>query len=197
MTDATTAPAPEKPERYHPFLVALHWIIAIMIVGMLALGFFILENMENGGEKAELLQLHFSIGVVIFTLMAVRFGVRLFTAKPPKASTGNRFLDSLAVFTHYAFYVLVLGMAVSGLGVATLSGLFDVFANNAPLPESFDVFPPMKGHEITSYLLAGLVSLHVLAALYHHYVLKDNLLARMWFAPDPEEDDADTTTATA
>ena len=170
--------------RYHPFLVALHWILAILVTVALFMGGVILSNIPNSDpEKLFGLQAHMIAGMTILVLMLIRLVTRLVTAKPPHADTGNALLNKLGVLAHYALYLAVILMAGSGLATANLAGLPDIIFNGsgAPLPASFDEFAPRAAHGILAKVLGALLILHVVAALYHQFVIKDNLFARVWF----------------
>ena len=170
--------------RYHPVLVALHWLIALLILGALGVGFFVLAAMPNSDPaKIDVLRVHMIVGFAILLLMLVRLPVRLASAHPPKAGTGNALADRLAPLTHWAFYLVVLAMIASGFGTAFLAGLPPiVFGHSgAPLPASFDDLPPFKAHSTLALILAALIALHVAAALYHQLVLKDGLFRRMTY----------------
>lgn len=163
--------------RYHPLLVALHWLLAVLILAALAVGFFVLAAMPNAQPaKIAVLRWHMAGGMLILALMLVRFVVRLLTAKPAPA---NR----LASIVHYGFYLLVVLMVGTGFATGLLAGLPEiVFAQSgAPLPESFAAYPTFQAHFWLATLLAALVVLHVVAALYHQLVRRDGLLRRMGF----------------
>ncbi|MDJ0825379.1 MAG: cytochrome b/b6 domain-containing protein [Rhodobacter sp.] len=170
--------------RYHPFLVALHWLIALMIILALIFGSTQLAGMPNDDPaKIAGLRAHMSLGIAVLVLMLIRLATRLFTAKPPHASTGNALLDRAGVATHWLFYILVIAMAGSGLATARMAGLPEIVfgGSGAPLPEDFRIYPPRIAHGIIATLLGLLLLLHVAAALYHQFVRKDGLFARMWF----------------
>jgi cytochrome b561 len=79
-------------------------------------------------------------------------------------------------------YVLVVAQACSGLTMALQAGLPDIlFGGHGALPADFWVFPVRSVHYVISRLLMALIALHVSAALYHAFVLRDGLLRRMWF----------------
>ena len=161
--------------RYHPLLVVLHWLLAILILAALAVGFFGLAAMPNADPaKIAVLRWHMAGGMLILALMLVRLFVRLVTAKPAPA---NR----LASLVHYAFYLLVVLMVGTGFATGLLAGLPEiVFAGSgAPLPATFAVYPTFQAHFWLATLLAALIVLHVLAALYHQLVQRDGLLRRM------------------
>ena len=170
------------PARYHPALVTLHWLIALLIVSALVFGFFVLAPMPNTEpDKIFGLRIHMIVGVSVLVLMLVRVVVRLGSAHPPKAATGNAIADRLAPLTHWAFYIVVLFMVGSGFATSLFAGLPGiVFGHNgAALPASFDDIPPFAAHSTLAFILTALIVLHIGAALYHHLVLKDGLFRRM------------------
>ena len=171
------------PARYHPTLVALHWIIVLLIFFMLAAGKFILLMMPNTAEKILPLTGHVSVGIAILVLLVIRFVVRSTTSKPAPADAGHPLLNKIGVATHYLLYLAAFGMVLSGLGMAQMSNLFQILFGNAglSLPDDFWVYPPRIGHGVTATILMLLLALHIGAAFYHQFIRKDNLLARMWF----------------
>jgi cytochrome b561 len=173
----------ETPARYHPVLVALHWIIALLIFFMLAAGKLVLLMMPNTAEKIMPLTLHVVTGISILVLLVVRFIVRLSARKPAPADAGHPILNKIGIITHYLLYLAAFGMALSGLGMAQASNLFLTLFGSAglSLPEDFWVYPPRIGHGVTATVLILLIALHFSAAMYHQFIRRDNLLARMWF----------------
>jgi len=177
-----------KPPRYHPALVALHWLLAAFIVGALVLGMFVLKTIPNSSPgKIEALRAHMIGGAAILALMIARLVVRLATARPEPATIGSPILDRIARISRLAFYGLVAGMVATGLATAVLAGLPDIVfgASGAPLPESFAIFPTRVIHGVLAKLLVTLIFVHASAALYHHFIRHDRLLARMWFGRQP------------
>lgn len=173
------------PKQYHPALVTLHWLIAALIIIMLVMGFTQLGSTPNDEAKIQILSLHMPIGITILTLTIVRLFVRFFTRKPAPATAGNPLLDKVGVAVHVLLYIAALGMGISGLGISALAGLpAIVFERSGNLPADFAAFPPAIGHGFLSFVLSGLVLMHIGAALYHQFIRKDNLLARMWFGKD-------------
>ncbi len=172
------------PSRYHPALVALHWFLATFIVLALGLGMFVLKAIPNTSpQKLEALRAHMIGGGVILALMAARLAIRVLSARPEAATTGNPVLDRIARISHLAFYGLVAGMIATGLATALLADLPSIVfgASGAPLPGSFTVFPTRVVHGVIAKVFIALIAVHATAALYHHFVLRDGLLKRMWF----------------
>jgi len=195
-----SAPRVQTPSvsRFHWLLVTLHWLLAALISGALILGFVVLAAMSNADpQKIALLRLHMAGGMLILFLMIVRFVVRICTSRPIAASTGHPAVDRIAPISHYGFYALVLTMAGTGYATGILAGLpAIVFGRSGdPLPRSFDVYPTFVAHRYIALLLAALILVHLLAALYHQLVIKDGLMSRMLFgrrssAPSTPRDSA-------
>lgn len=147
----------------------------------LAMGMFALKTVPNSSpDKIAALQGHMIAGALILLLTLTRLVVRLKTAHPLPASTGNALLDRLAPMTHWGLHGLVLLMAGSGVAMSVLAGLpAIVFGGVGSLPVNFDALPPRAVHGIVAKLLMLAITLHVAAALYHQFVRRDGLLARM------------------
>jgi cytochrome b561 len=173
----------DQISRYHPLLVALHWVLALLIIAALALGALVMVKIPNTDPmKFEALRSHMSGGILILVLMLVRLFVRMQTKHPAAATAGNPLLDRIAWASHRMFYIAVVGMAGSGLFMAVQTGLFGiVFGGHGSLPPDFWVFSIRTVHYAFSRLLMALIALHVAAALFHALVLRDGLLRRMFF----------------
>lgn len=172
------------PRRYHPALVALHWLLALMLALALGMGTFVLKEMPNDAlDKIGALRGHMIIGIAIGALMLVRLVVRWRTGRPPVASTGHVVLDWLRSLAHVGLYLLVFAMAASGAAVALLAGLPEIVFGGAalPLPETFAAYAPRVVHGWIAKALFVVIGLHLVGALVHQFGLKDKLLSRMWF----------------
>jgi len=169
--------------RYHPLLVALHWLLALMIVVALVAGNVLLEAVPNSDpQKIAGLRNQLSIGIGIGVLMLIRLAVRVFTQKPPHADTGNPMLNLAGRAAHWGLYLLVFAMVASGIGIALSAGLPGiVFGGGGTLPADFSDLSPRAAHGILSVLLMLLIAAHVAGWLYHLLFVKDRLLSRMWF----------------
>ena len=170
--------------RYHPLLVLLHWLLAALIIGALAVGFLVLEPMANvAPEKIGVLRLHMAGGMLILALMLIRLIVRLVSARPPPAPTPHPLFARLAALAHLGFYLLVLLMVATGYATGILAGLPAIVfgGSGTPLPTTFEQFPTFIVHGFLAGVLATLIALHVLAALYHQFVAHDGPFERMGF----------------
>ena len=184
MSTNVSVTATPNPKRYSPVLVSLHWIIAILIFST-----FLLAGDNEGGGAATIagiptLGVHMILGITILVLLIIRFIVRWRTQHPDWATTGNRFLDKVGEITHWALYLFTFGMTVTGISLAMRGNRFARtfgLASAAPSgqfrPRGFSIG---MFHGAIWFFLSLLILLHVGAALYHQFILKDNLLGRMW-----------------
>ena len=173
-----------RASKYHPVLAILHWTLAWFIIASLAFGFFVLAPMANTDpHKLDMLQWHMGLGMAILATMLIRLVVRWRTAKPTPAGVGTPSSARAAGWAHLAFYVLVFGMATSGYATALIAHLNDiVFARSgAPLPATFDAYPTFRLHGWIALVLAILIGLHVLGALWHGLARRDGVMRRMGF----------------
>lgn len=171
-----------SPDRYHPWLVTLHWVLAVLIVAMLIVGFAWLGQMPAADPwRLDVLRWHMAGGILILILTSLRFVVRIRTVRPVRASTGNRALDRVALVSHLAFYAIVLSMAGTGLATAIAAGLPAIVlgSSSAVLPADFMIYAPFVAHALLATLLANLILLHLLGVGYHQLVRRDRLLSRM------------------
>jgi len=167
--------------RYHPLLVALHWLVAVLIIGNLAGGKLLLENLaDTDPQKLEVLRLHMLGGLTVLLLLVGRLLTRFATARPAPAHDRGP-LRWLVTISHAGLYLAALAMAVTGLGMAQLAGLFPLLEGKPViLPEDWSTIAPRAGHELFSNVLIGLIVLHFAGAVYH-MIKRDGVAKRMWF----------------
>ena len=171
-------------KRYHPFLVSLHWLSAIMILVALILGGPSLAEIPNENpDKMFGLTGHMIWGLTIGGLMITRLLMRVFAKSPPHADAGNTALNSGAKLAHLGMYALVFSMVGSGIALAYSAGLFSIVfgGSGAPLPPSFSIFTARTVHGIIAAVLLILIGLHVAGWAYHQFYLRDRVISRMWF----------------
>jgi len=172
--------------RYHPSQVALHWLSAVLVLLAWAIGAIVFERVADSGRAAQLLALraHMATGLAVAFVIALRLALRLALDQPPRATSGSAKLDALARAVHAGLYVAALAMPASGLALALSTGLAPIVLgqSQAPIPTGIHDAPALGVHAAIGVLLISLVVLHALAALYHQFVRRDRLLARMWFA---------------
>jgi cytochrome b561 len=168
--------------RYHPLLVALHWILALLVIAALALGALVMVKIPNTDPmKVEALRSHMIGGLLILVLTLVRLVVRVRSEHPALASAGHPILDWLAWASHRLLYGAVLGLAMSGVIMALQTGLPGIVFGGGTLPADFWVYPIRSVHYLFSRALMAVIALHIVGALYHTLLLRDGLLRRMFF----------------
>jgi len=170
------------PARYHSVHVVLHWLMALLVFMMLGVGKFVMPDVSSDNpQKVFMLQIHAYTGGIIAVLLVIRLIFRFATKRPALADAGNAFLNFVGRTVHLLLYVFLIGMAVSGLGLFQMANLPAIFGGEISYPKDFFQYLPRMGHGLTSWLLLGLIALHFGAAMYHQFIRRDNLLARMWF----------------
>lgn len=167
--------------RYNAVARALHWLIALIIIGNIigGLAHDALEDVFN------VMPLHKSLGLLVLALSVFRLAWRL-TNKPPALPDTmpgwERGTAHVLVWIFYAAMIIVplSGWVMSSAGKYPLNffGLFDV-PKFAVAPKSALAGAAHETHEIFGLLLIPLILLHVGAALRHHFVLRDDTLRRM------------------
>ncbi len=148
--------------RYSPAFVTLHWLSASLIIVLLCIGHIMPQR------------LHILIGALVGVMFIIRLFLksRLVNSRP--ASAKNNVTETLITMAHNIIYGLLFAVVISGIGVAI--NLF--FHNSVGMNENMLV--QSLHHWLTNVLL-GVISIHVIAALFHQFILKDQLISRMWF----------------
>lgn len=160
--------------RYATSQIAVHWLAAALIVFLLVTGTFVLAEMPNTAEKVGNFRIHMILGALAASLVVARVLLRRRKPQPPAVVA-----EKWAHLGHMGLNLLVLVLAMSGVVLALQSGVLAAVLGSAPLPESLEGWTLRKVHGLTSRLLMALVAVHVLAALYHQWIVKDGLLLRM------------------
>jgi cytochrome b561 len=169
-----------SPARYGAVARLLHWLVALLIVFVFALGLSV-DAFPHEWEDGIVL-IHKDAGVAIVVLALLRLAWR--QAVPPPAAVGEGTVAArLAFLGHVALYVLMVAVPVIGIALSVLRGqgfdfgLFSIpplMEANRPLARSVK-----EVHELAAWALVLLAGAHALVALFHHYVLKDGVLMRM------------------
>jgi cytochrome b561 len=172
---ATTKSA-KTPVRYDLYTIVLHWLMAILVLLAWGIG-EVVSYLPAGLARGNTRSVHIIVGVAIAILLVVRL---------THHATGSRSLPLPGIFNplgkgvHYALYILLAGQVLLGLALAWLRGdsLFGVVwlpgspdTNLMGLVEEF--------HDSAGLLIIILAGVHTVAALIHHFVLRDNVMRRM------------------
>jgi cytochrome b561 len=161
----------------------LHWLIVILIIVQVTLA-SMADDLPLGMKKLGLLARHKSFGITILALAVIRLLWRWSNPTPPLPGTLKPYERFLAHFTHIALYVVLFAMPISGWLMSSARGFpvswFGFFQLPDLVPKSKPIYDAMlETHELLQWVLYTVVTLHVLAALKHHFMLKDNVLKRM------------------
>ena len=176
-------PIKNLADRWGGVSITLHWLTALMILGLVVVG-FAMQELANSPTKIQVYGLHKSIGLTVLALTVLRLLWRLFAGVPQPAPGTPRWQLWASNATHGALYVILLAMPLSGWLYNSASGFplkwFGLFALPRLSGYDADVKAFALGAHSTLFLaLAAIVALHAAAALKHHYFDRDRTLVRM------------------
>lgn len=171
-------------EHYGSVSKLFHWLMFLLILGMLIVGLS-LDSIDDKALRSIVIGLHKSTGLLVLTLVCLRALWALMNPKPGSAPGTSPMEHVAERGGHLALYFLMFAMPITGWVMSTAAGyipdfygLFSVaapgIAKNKPLSELFG-----QAHEILAWTIIVVVSGHIAAAMYHHYIRKDNILRRM------------------
>jgi len=176
---ATLADGIDPATRYNAGARTFHAAIAVLVIANLALGLL----HESLPKDWNVMPLHKSIGLIVLVLGVARLLWRLTWTTPAYAIPLGRWTRAAARAMHWGLYALMVIMPLTGW----------IFSSAGKYPLAFYPWPRLpvhkgdlladfahESHEILGYLMAVLVVGHVVAALRHHFILRDGVLRRMW-----------------
>ena len=161
----------------------LHWLIVVLIVVLAWLG-LTMADLPTSPHKIRLYALHKSIGLTLLALVLLRLLWRAYTGAPRPLPGTPRWQERVASLTHFALYVLLLAIPLSGWLFNSAAGFplqwFGV-ANLPALSGRDAALRELSGtwHELLFWTLVVLALVHAAAAIYHHVFQHDATLARM------------------
>lgn len=161
--------------------IIFHWVSAVIAILMLSSGFY-MANLAASSSKAYAIEhMHKATGLVFFAIILGRLAWKGLNVRPE--ALGNDLERLGAQLVHALLYIGLIAMFISGYFVATLGGNTVSFLGIFEVPaliKSQEFWPIAAGvHYVTAIYVLALITLHVLAALRHHYVKKDRVLLRM------------------
>jgi cytochrome b561 len=172
------SPAP----RYTSVAIALHWLLALAIVGTFGVGLY-MADLPFSLQRVKLFNWHKWAGMSILALSVLRLLWRL-THRPPPDVPMPAWQARVAHATHFLFYLAFFAVPLTGWAMTSAKGFPVVWFGVLPLPD----FVP-KDHDLgelledihawLAYGLAALVLAHAAGALKHHFIDRDGLMARM------------------
>ena len=167
---------------YGTVAVTIHWLSALLIIVLLGSGFRAGQTVDPVA-KAEILRFHVPLGITILLLTLARIvWWWRFDTKPAAVEGEPRWQQLSATAIHVLFYIVIIGMTASGLGMLVLSGAGSILfgGTEGSLP-NFNLYLPRVPHGLGARVIVALFILHAGAALYHHFIKRDVTLKRMWF----------------
>jgi len=177
--------------------MTLHWLIALAIIFNICLGLYLPDlgspQLDNDPNMFELVQLHKSVGLTVLVLSLLRLAWRLVNPIPPLPETMSPLLKFVAHVSHFLLYVLMIGIPLSGwayvsaspLGLPTMwFHLFQwphiPFLADLSRMQKKSIDPQLFAvHSFLAISAIVLVAIHVLGALYHQFLRRDDILKRM------------------
>jgi len=164
--------------RYGTMAITIHWLTAAVILALFATG-LLAAGQADPGAKLALVRFHVPLGMAVLVLTLLRivwwWVVDRRPALPADQPGWQKFV---AQAVHIGLYLVILLLASSGIATLVLSGALPAILGGTTLPDLETLLPRMV-HGAASKVMLGLLALHIGAALYHQFVRRDHLLARM------------------
>jgi len=170
---------------YKPTARLLHWIVAIMVIGMLPVGsIMIIEGLDKTLSDT-LFILHKNTGVIILLLMILRVLYRAFNRPDPLPASIPGWQQTIAGASHFGLYFMAFFMTVSGYIRVTMGGFpiegLGALGLHPLLPRNDAIAEIAKtAHFYGRFVFAAVIALHIGAALHHAIILRDGVFRRIW-----------------
>jgi cytochrome b561 len=162
----------------------LHWLIALIILSMLSISFFLKDIVDN---IPNIYMIHKSFGITIFVLMIVRFIMIKHYGKPKLPEEMPKWERVFARMVQHSFYLLLVAMPICGWLMSVAANKIPTYFELFHLP-TFGITPNellkdlmKQSHNAIAWILITLIGLHVAGALKHYFIDKDNVLQSMLF----------------
>jgi cytochrome b561 len=170
-------------QSYTQVAIALHWVIATVILCNLALGLY-MHDLPLSPLKLRLYSYHKWIGITILMLVVLRLAWRLSHRVPSLPPAMPPWQRSAATVSHVMLYVLTLMIPISGWLLSSAAGVKVMYLGVLPIPDLIGKDKALADqlkltHEWLNYLMLLVIALHVAAALKHHFIDRDDVLMRM------------------
>jgi cytochrome b561 len=172
------------PQGYSAVARTFHWLTAALVLTMLPIGIAMATFDLGGAVEDPMYHIHRSIGATVLVLTVLRLIYRLSHPAPPLPADMPGWQQVAALATHWGLYALLIVQPIVGW-IATsayrapvlyfwLFELPPIWPENRPFSEAMFVV-----HRSIGIVIATLITVHIAAALYHHFILKDGVLKRM------------------
>jgi len=171
--------------RYGAGARLFHWLVALLLLIQIPAGIAMLAPTLEQANIDRLFVLHKGLGVVVLVVVLARALWRLTHAAPPMSQTIPALERRIASATHGFLYALMLVVAVSGYVRVVGDGFPIELLNALGVPALLPNMPTVASwasmvHRFSTFLLVGVVAVHVAEVMRHHLVLRNGTLARMW-----------------
>lgn len=175
--------SPSPRHRYDLLSIALHWLMALAIIGLLGVGLYMV-SLPFSMSRLKLYNWHKWAGMTVLALAALRLLWSL-RRQAPAAAPGPRWQQVAAHAVHGLLYLFFFAVPLAGWTYSSAAGFPIVWFGLLPLPDLVAPDPALAEtlkatHRWLAYGLAAVVAAHVAAALKHQFLDRDRLLARMW-----------------
>ena len=169
--------------RYTRTAIGLHWLIALAIVATFSLGLY-MSDLPLSPTKLKIYAWHKWAGVTIWLLVWLRLVWRVTHRPPAPPVKMPAWQHRAASAVHGLLYIVMLAVPLSGWLMSSAKGFQTVYLGILPLP---DLLAKDKAlgellttvHQVLNFTMAGLVLAHAAAAIKHHVIDRDDVLARM------------------
>lgn len=162
---------------YGSVAIAIHWVSAAAIIALLVSGTVLAGAV--GEAKRSILPVHAAVGSLVLLLTFARIGWWIWGDKRPQPLPGQpRAQELVAQLVHGLLYAAIVALGATGIATMALSGAIPALLTGAALPDLSELLPRVM-HGIVSKVMIGLLVLHVGAALYHQFIRRDQIMARM------------------
>ncbi len=170
-------------QSYSGIAKTLHWLVFAMMSCAFVVGFY-MADLPVSPRKLQLVSWHKWAGVTIFALVLLRLTWRLLNPPPALPAQMPYWQRRASEAMHRVLYVLMLAMPLSGWLMSSALGFQTVWFGVLPLPDLLGKNPPLgkaleEVHGTLAVIILTFIAVHVLAALKHHFVDRDDVLARM------------------
>ncbi len=173
----------KRPDQFGTVAKVLHWTTFLLLLGSFGVGLNMVD-LPLSPRKLQVYSWHKWVGVTVFLITILRLGWRCANPAPPFPDSMPRRQRTAARLSHATLYALLVVMPVSGWLMSSALGIPTVYFGLVPLP---DLVAPDRAlgqslielHHLLALTLAILISVHIAAALYHHFVLRDDIARRM------------------
>lgn len=169
--------------RYTRTAIGLHWLIALGIIAAFTLGLY-MSDLPLSPRKLQLYSWHKWAGVTIWLLVVFRLLWRLSHRPPAPLLSMPAWQHIAAEAMHWLLYIVMLAIPLSGWLMSSAKGFQTVYFGIVPLPDLLAKNKELGAtlttvHQVLNFTMAALVLAHAAAAIKHHFIDRDEVLARM------------------